>query len=124
MEQAFTYLEKAEGLDLEYLQRKPGSISAHLSLARTYRLMGESVKGQEQIVAGLENARARVKRKPESSSSAYWLGKTLEMAGNLPEAANEYQRAMRLRPGELKYQKAALRLSKFSVNEDEDRDDD
>jgi tetratricopeptide (TPR) repeat protein len=109
-EYALTFLNKAEDFDLDYLQKKPNSISGNLSLARTYKLMNFPGKAQDRLKTGLKNARARVKKKPDSASSAYWLGKALEKTGNYSEAVQEYQRAVKLRPGYLKYQKAALRL--------------
>ena len=107
---AHTFLNKAEQIDIDFLVKEPLSVSSHLSLVETYELMGNKEYAADHLQASLEIAQLKVRRSPDSSSAAYWLGRAEEKTGNLSSALNEYQRAVQLRPGVLRYQKAVLSM--------------
>lgn len=111
------FLHKARQLDVDFLAKEPLNVASHLSLVETYELMGEKETAEDHLRAGQEIARLNVSRSADSSSAAYWLGKAEEKNGNLSEALQEYQRATQLRPGVLRYQKAALELSRQLADE-------
>lgn len=106
------FLEKAEVLEIEVLTREPLSVAAHLSLVETYELKGDKENAADHLRGSLEIARLNVRKFPDSASAAYWLGRAEKKSGNLDRALQEYQRAMHLRPGFLKYQKAVLSLNR------------
>lgn len=109
---AQSFLEQAEQLEIDFLAKEPLSVGAHLSLVDTYELMGSTERAADHLQGSLEIARLNVRRSPNSASAAYWLGRAEEKADNLYGALQEYQRAAQLRPGALRYQKAALHLSR------------
>ncbi|MDA3902223.1 MAG: tetratricopeptide repeat protein [Desulfuromusa sp.] len=109
---ALSFLKKAEQLEIDSLAKDPLSVASHLSLVNTYEMIGDKESAADHLRGSLEIARLRVSMYPESAVTAYWLGKAEEMSGYLISALQEYQRALELDPGALKYQKAVLKLSR------------
>lgn len=109
------FLKKAEQLEINFLTREPLSVASHLSLVDTYELMGDKKSAADHLRGSLEIAKLNVRKFPESASAAYWLGRAEEKTGNLNGARQEYHRATQLKPGVLRYQKAALSLNRQSA---------
>lgn len=109
-EKAQHFLEKAEQTDLDYLAKHTLSVATHLSLVETYELLKATDIAADHLEGSLLIAARNKKRNPQNDSAAYWLGRALEKSGSLTAAKQEYQRALELRPGSLKYRKALLSL--------------
>ncbi len=114
-EVARKYLVQAITLDLKRIAKKRErgreSVSANLSLARSYRQLGNAKSSEIHLRRALRIAEGRVAGKPKSGSAAYWLGKCYELQGDRAAAMREYRRAMELRPTRVDYQKAYYRLA-------------
>lgn len=106
------FLKKAEQMEINSLAKVPLSVASHLSLATTYEMMENAELAADHLRGGLEIAKLQVRKYPDNAQAAYWLGRAEERSGNLISALQEYQRAMELKPGGLKYQKAALKISR------------
>ena len=106
------FIEQAEQREIDFLAREPLSVGAHLSLVDTYELTGSTERAADHLRGSLEIAKVNVKKFPKSASTAYWLGRAEDKSGNLDRALQEYQRATQLRPGVLRYRKAALSLTR------------
>lgn len=115
-QRALEALNKAVDSDFEQLQENPYSVATNLSLVRTYRLQGKERNVQTHLRTALKDAQTSVSRDPANAAAIYWLGEAQELAGNLPAALQAFQQAAKLQPGVLRYQKAALRLSRKLKN--------
>jgi len=114
-ERAKKYLVQAITLDLTRIAKKRErgreSVSANLSLARSYRQLGNPKSSAIHLQRALRIAKGRIANKPRSGSAAYWLGKCYELQGDRAAAMREYRRAMTLRPTRVEYKKAYYRLA-------------
>lgn len=110
-DKANRYLQQAEQRDLDYLARNPLSVAAHLSIATTYELMGQTRDAEDHRQGSLEIARLNQTRAPESSPAAYWLGQALEATAATDQALQAYRLALELDPASLNARKAIQRLT-------------
>ena len=113
-EAAKNHLVAAITLDLKRIaekrQRGRESVSGNLSLARSYRQLGNRKTSEIHLQRALQIARGRVERQPQSGSAIYWLGRCYELQGDRAAALRAYRRAMELRPTRVEYKKAYYRL--------------
>jgi len=109
------YLVEAITLDLTRIAKKreqgQESVSTNLSLARSYRQLGNNASAEIHLRRARAVAEQRVARQPESGSATYWLGQCHELAGDRVAALHSYRHAMELSPSVVEYQKAYYRLA-------------
>ena len=107
-------IEQAIKIDEQRLLNKPDSITAHVSMARNYRLAGDRQAMIDYLQRGLQVAEERQIQTPASASTAYWLGKLHQMRGNPIQAKDAFWKAVELDPNNLKYRKAYRIIAKVS----------
>ncbi len=110
-DKANQYLQQAEQRDLDFLASNSLNVAAHLSIARTYELMGKTEDAEDHRRGSLEIARLNQNRAPKNSAAAYWLGQALEATAAPDEAQQAYRLALELSPGTLKARRALQRLT-------------
>ena len=99
------YLERAFFLDLMYLEQVPSSVPANLSVAMTYRQVGNITKKQYyfdkeryHLDRALDYALSQAKDEPESADAAFWLGNAYKAKGDFVSALTYHRKAFKLKP--------------------------
>ncbi len=105
-------IAQAIAIDQQRLEEKSDSITAHVSMARNFFLVDDDQTATDFLQRGLVVALAKQQQDPESSSTAYWLGKIYQLLDQPEEAYRAYQQAFELKPNRLKYRKALMRMER------------
>ena len=84
----------------------------HLSLARTYSLLGMHDRAQHHVDRGLDLARASVTADPGSPRNQFELSHAYASAGRLEEALEHATRAFDAEPGSFEYRRLQFVLER------------
>jgi tetratricopeptide (TPR) repeat protein len=103
------FVNRALDIDFNRIKNNPGSVSAHISVSRTYDQIEEFDKADHYLSIALKNALERTGRSPDSAGAAYWLGKAYFEMGTYPAALDQFKKAFDLKPLRSKYKKALIK---------------
>ena len=115
---AACYLEKGEtalyedtiataiGIDRKIYEEEPWRASVNQSLVRSYRLAGNDEMARLHLEEAIRIGETRITNRPDSASAAYSYGRTLELAGRLEEAFDQFTRAYEIDRTSSRYRRA------------------
>ncbi len=100
---------RAIRFDMIRYARNPRRVSVNLSLFKSFEQAGNREKASFHLAAAVEQSRDKVLLEPYNADSFYWLGKTLQALGDPEAAAEQFARAVSMKPASKKYRRAYLK---------------
>jgi tetratricopeptide (TPR) repeat protein len=117
-EKARSFIQKAIDEGLWRIAKDNKNIQAHVSLAKSYRKLGDYSAMTIYAEKAYKLAKAKQKAQPKAAYWAYWLAKASEQTHRKQEAFNNYRKAHQLEPHSWRYDEAYQQMKQIMINDE------
>ncbi|MGR9012094.1 MAG: tetratricopeptide repeat protein [Gammaproteobacteria bacterium] len=115
-EKAKVFIQKAVDEGLRRIKEDENNIQANVSLAKSYRKLGDYSTMTVYAEKAYQLAQAKQQAEPENAYWAYWLAKACEQTNRRQEAFQYYRKAHRLEPNSSRYNEAYQQMKEIMIN--------
>ena len=117
-EKARYFMQKAVDEGLRRIEKDDKNIQAHVSLAKSYRKLGDynamTVYAEKAYIL----AKAKQEAEPKAAYWAYWLAKACEQTHRKQEAFDYYRKAHQLEPDSWRYNEAYQQMKEIMIDDE------
>lgn len=117
-EKAQLVMQKAVDEGLRRIQQDSNDIQALVSLAKSYRKLGEYSVMTVYAEKAYNLAKNKQKAEPKQAYWAYWLAKACEQNNRKQEALNYYRKAHQMEPNSWRYEEAYQQMKEIIINDE------
>ncbi|MGZ8157571.1 MAG: tetratricopeptide repeat protein [Methylobacter sp.] len=115
-EKARSFIQKAIDEGLRRVKEDANNIQANVSLAKSYRKLGDYSAMAVYAEKAYQLAQARQQAEPDNAYWAYWLAKACEQTNRREEALKYYRKAHRLEPNSSRYDEAYQQMKEIMID--------
>ncbi|MDD1625860.1 MAG: hypothetical protein LUQ26_00040 [Methylococcaceae bacterium] len=117
-EKSRSFMQKAVDEGLRRVKKDAKNIQAHVSLAKSYRKLGDYSAMAVYADKAYKLAKAKQKAEPKQAYWAYWLAKASEQTHRKQEAFKYYRKAHQLEPDSWRYDEAYQQMKEIMINDE------
>jgi len=115
-EKAKFFVQKAVDEGLRRIKEDENDIQANVSLAKSYRKLGDYSAMAVYAEKAYQLAQAKQQAEPDNAYWAYWLAKASEQTNRREDAFKYYRKAHQLEPNSSRYAEAYQQMKAIMVN--------
>lgn len=115
-EKAQAFIQKAIDEGLRRVKEDENNIQANVSLAKSYRKLGDYGAMTVYAEKAYQLAQAKQQAEPENAYWAYWLAKACEQTNRREEALKYYRKAHHLEPNSSRYGEAYQQMKEIMID--------
>lgn len=115
-EKAASFIQKAIDEGLRRVKEDANNIQANVSLAKSYRKLGDYSAMAVYAEKAYQLAQAKQQAEPDNAYWAYWLAKACEQTNRREEAFKYYRKAHRLEPNSSRYDEAYQQMKEIMID--------
>ena len=118
MEKARSFMQKAVDEGLRRVKEDENNIQANVSLAKSYRKLGDYNAMTVYAEKAYQLAQAKQQVEPDNAYWAYWLAKACEQTNRREDALKYYRKAHHLEPNSSRYGEAYQQMKEIMIDYD------
>jgi len=115
-EKAKSFVQKAVDEGLRRVKEDENNIQANVSLAKSYRKLGDYSSMTIYAEKAYQLAQAKQQAEPDNAYWAYWLAKACEQINRREEAFKYYRKAHQLEPNSSRYDEAYQQMKEIMID--------
>jgi len=115
-EKAKSFVQKAVDEGLRRVKEDENNIQANVSLAKSYRKLGDYSAMTVYAEKAYQLAQAKQQAEPDNAYWAYWLAKACEQTNRREEAFKYYRKAHQLEPNSSRYDEAYQQMKEIMID--------
>lgn len=115
-EKAKSFMQKAVDEGLRRVKEDENNIQANVSLAKSYRKLGDYSTMAIYAEKAYQLAQAKQQAEPDNAYWAYWLAKACEQTNHRQEALKYYRKAHQLEPNSSRYDEAYQQMKEIMLD--------
>ncbi len=115
-EKAKSFMQKAVDEGLRRVKEDENNIQANVSLAKSYRKLGDYSAMAVYAEKAYQLAQAKQQAEPDNAYWAYWLAKACEQTNRREEALKYYRKAHHLEPNSSRYDEAYQQMKEIMID--------
>jgi tetratricopeptide (TPR) repeat protein len=115
-EKARSFMQKAVDEGLRRVKEDENNIQANVSLAKSYRKLGDYSAMTVYAEKAYQLAQAKQQTEPDNAYWAYWLAKACEQTNRREEALKYYRKAHHLEPNSSRYDEAYQQMKGIMID--------
>lgn len=115
-EKAKAFMQKAVDEGLRRVKEDENNIQANVSLAKSYRKLGDYSAMTVYAEKAYRLAQAKQQAEPDNAYWAYWLAKACEQTNRREDALKYYRTAHRLEPNSSRYDEAYQQMKEIMID--------